>query len=308
MIARADDKDNDTRNGQGMDQRIIDLYDGFTHGRISRRDFFDRLTAIAGSAAAATTAYETLRPNYAQAAIVAENDPRLVQERVSFDTMQGDVHGNLVRLKNKAKRPALIVIHENRGLTPHIQDVARRMALEGFLVLAVDLLSTVGGTPADEDKARGMIGNLSLEDVQDQAAAAVTFMNKHAESAGKTGAVGFCWGGGMINRLAMTSPELAAGIGYYGPAPADKSRAKNIQAALLLHYAGLDANINGGIAAWEQALKDAGKRYTIHMYEGVNHAFNNDVGGPRYNKEAADLAWSRTVAFLKQNVGEPPAS
>ncbi|ETR78508.1 carboxymethylenebutenolidase [Afipia sp. P52-10] len=291
-----------------MDQRIIDLYDGFTHGRISRRDFFDRLTALAGSAAAATAAYETLRPNYARAAIVAENDPRLVQDKASFDTMQGDVHGNLVRLANKVKRPAVLVIHENRGLTPHIQDVARRMALEGFLVLAVDLLSTVGGTPADEDKARSMIGNLSLEDVQEQAAAAVSFLNKHPESTGKTGAIGFCWGGGMINRLAMTSPELAAGVAYYGPVPADKSRVKAITAPLLLHYAGLDTAVNPGIPAWEQALKDAGKRYTVYVYEGVNHAFNNDTGGPRYNKAAADLAWSRTVAFLKQNVGEPPAS
>lgn len=289
-----------------MDQRIIDLYDRFTHGHISRRDFFDRLTAVAGSAAAATAAYETLRPDYAHAAIVAENDPRLAQDRVSFETMQGDVHGNLVRLTAKAQRPAVIVIHENRGLTPHIADVARRMALEGFLVLAIDLLSTSGGTPADEDKARSMIGNLSLEDVQDQAATAVSFMNKHPESAGKTGAVGFCWGGGMINRLAMTSPELAAGVAYYGPVPADKSRVKNINAALLLHYAGLDTNINAGIPAWEQALKDAGKRYTVYIYEGVNHAFNNDTAGPRYDKATADLAWSRTVAFLKQNVGEPP--
>jgi carboxymethylenebutenolidase len=291
-----------------MDQRIIDLYDRFTHGHISRRDFFDRLTAVAGSAAAATAAYETLRPDYAHAAIVAEDDSRLMQDRVSFDTMQGDVHGNLVRLKTKAKRPAVIVIHENRGLTPHIQDVARRLALEGFLVLAIDLLSTAGGTPADEDKARSMIGNLSLEDVQDQAATAVSFMNKNPESTGKTGAIGFCWGGGMINRLAMTSPELAAGVAYYGPIPADKSRVKNIHAALLLHYAALDTAINASIPAWEQALKDAGKRYTVYTYEGVNHAFNNDTAGPRYNKAAADLAWSRTLAFLKHNVGEPPAS
>jgi carboxymethylenebutenolidase len=291
-----------------MDQRMIDLYDRFTHGHISRRDFFDRLTAIAGSAAAATAAYETLKPNYARAAIVAENDERLVLDRVTFDTAQGKVDGDLVRLKNKLKRPALMVIHENRGLTPHIQDVARRLALEGFVVLGVDLLSTSGGTPADADKARDMIRALNLDENQMQAAAGVTFMNGHAESSGKTGAVGFCWGGGMINRLAMVSPDLSAGVSYYGPVPANRERVKDIRAALLLHYAGLDSAINTGIPAWEQALKDAGKRYTIHMYEGVNHAFNNDTAGPRYNKAAADLAWSRTIAFFREHVGEPPAS
>ncbi len=291
-----------------MDQRVIDLYDRFTHGHISRRDFFDRLTVLAGSTAAATAAYETLKPNYARAAIVAENDERLVLDRVSFDTAQGKVNANLVRLKNKAKRPAVIVIHENRGLTPHIQDVARRIALEGFVVLGVDMLSTSGGTPADEDKAREMIRALNLDEIQAQVAAGVSFMNQHAESTGKTGAVGFCWGGGMINRLAMVSPDLAAGVSYYGPVPANKERAKDIKAALLLHFAGLDSGINAGIPAWEQALKDAGRRYTIYMYEGVNHAFNNDTGGPRYDKAAADLAWSRTIAFFKQHVGEPPAS
>jgi carboxymethylenebutenolidase len=291
-----------------MDQRVIDLYDRFTHGHISRRDFFDRLTAIAGTTAAATAAYETLRPNYAQAAIVAENDERLVLDRVSYDTEQGKVNANLVRLKNKAKRPAVMVIHENRGLTPHIQDVTRRMALEGFVVLGVDLLSTSGGTPADEDKARAMFGTLNLDQIQMQAAAGVAFMNKHAESTGKTGAVGFCWGGGMVNRLAMVSPDLSAGVAYYGPVPANKERVKDIKAALMLHYAGLDTNINANIPAWEQALKEAGKRHIVHMYDGVNHAFNNDTAGPRYDKTAADLAWSRTVAFFKQNVGEPPAS
>ncbi len=291
-----------------MDQRVIDLYDRFTHGHISRRDFFDRLTVLAGSAAAATAAYETLKPDYARAAIVAENDDRLVLDRISFDTAQGKVNANLVRLKNKVKRPAVMVIHENRGLTPHIQDVARRIALEGFLALGVDLLSTSGGTPADEDKGREMIRALNLDDIQAQAAAGVSFMNQHAESAGKTGAVGFCWGGGMINRLAMVSPDLAAGVSYYGPVPANKERAKDIKAALLLHFAGLDSGINAGIPAWEQALKDAKTRYTIYTYEGVNHAFSNDTAGQRYDKAAADLAWSRTIAFFKQHVGEPPAS
>lgn len=291
-----------------MEQKFIDLYDRFTHGQINRRDFFDRLTAMAGSAAAATSVYATLRPDYAQATITPENDERLVQERVSFHTAQGNVSGNLVRLKNKVKRPAVIVIHENRGLTPHIADVARRLAVEGFLTLAIDLLSTSGGTPPDEDKGRDMIGKLNLEEIQAQAAFGVTFMNRHAESSGKTGAVGFCWGGGMINRLAMASTDLAAGVAYYGPVPVNKDRVSAIKAPLLLQYAGLDANINANVPAWEQALKAAGKTYTVHTYEGVNHAFNNDTAGPRYDKAASDLAWSRTIAFFKANVGEPPAA
>jgi len=291
-----------------MDQKIIDLYDNFTHGRISRRDFIDRLTAIAGSAAAATSFYATLRPDYAWAAIVAENDPRLVSETMSYDSAQGKVSGYLVRPKNKAKRPAVVVIHENRGLTPHIKDVARRLATEGFLALAVDLLSTKGGTPADEDKARDLFGSLNLDEIQGQCAAGVTAMNNHAESVGKTGIVGFCWGGGMVDRTVMVSPDLSAAVAYYGPIPADKSRVKDIVAPLLLHYAGLDTFVNPGIPAWENALKAAGKKYTIYMYDGVNHAFNNDTAGPRYNKAASDLAWSRTVAFFKQNVGTPQAA
>lgn len=201
-----------------------------------------------------------------------------------------------------------MVIHENRGLTPHIQDVARRIALEGFVVLGVDLLSTSGGTPADEDKARAMIRALDLDQVQLQAAAGVTFMNKHAESTGKTGAVGFCWGGGMINRLAMVSPDLSAGVSYYGPVPSNRARVDDIRAALLLHYAGLDNAINANIPALEQASKQAGKTYTVYVYDDVNHAFNNDTAGPRYDKAAAELAWSRTIAFLKEHMGEPPAS
>jgi carboxymethylenebutenolidase len=291
-----------------MDRQIIDLYDDFTHSRIDRRAFFDRLTTIAGSAAAATSIYATLKPNYANAATVAENDPRLASETISIDTPNGKLSGYLTRLSNKAKRPSVIVIHQNRGLNPHIKDVARRIALEGFLAFAPDFLSAQGGTPADDDKAREMFAKVDLTVVDPQAVAAVSSMDKHTESTGKSGAVGFCWGGGVIDRLAMNSAELAAAVAYYGPIPPNKDKVKDIKAPLLLHYGALDTFVNPNIPAWEAALKAAGKKYTLYMYEGANHGFNDDTAGPRYNKQAADLAWSRTIAFFKENVGVPPAA
>lgn len=290
-----------------MDQRIIDLYDQFTHGWISRRDFLDRMTNLAGSTAAAFALLSLLRNDYAKAALVSPDDARLAAERTTYEADGVKISGYLVRLKAKAKRSAVIVIHENRGLNPHIQDVARRFAVEGFLAYAVDLLSPAGGTPADEDKARAMIGALKIDDTEKQTAGAVAFLQKHAQSNGNVGAVGFCWGGGMINRLAAASPDLKAGVAYYGrQIPA--ARVPAIRAALLLHYAGLDQGINSGITAYEAALKANGKRFTIHMYEGVNHAFNNDTGAARYNKAAADLAWGRTIAFFKEHLGAPRAS
>jgi carboxymethylenebutenolidase len=291
-----------------MDRQIIDLYDSFTHGRINRRDFFDRLTAVAGSAAAATSIYTALRPDYASAATVAEDDPRLVSEMISVDTPAGKLSGYLSRPKNKVKRPAVLVIHQNRGLNPHIRDVTRRLAQEGFLAFGADYLSPQGGTPLDDDKAREMFGKVDIAVADQQSVAAVSFLNQHAESVGKTGAVGFCWGGGVIDRLAMNSPDLAAAVAYYGPIPQNKDKVKDIKAPLLLHYGALDTFVNPSIPAWEEALKAAGKKYTIYIYEGANHGFNEDTAGPRYNKEAADLAWSRTLAFFKENVGVPPAA
>ena len=290
-----------------MDQRIIDLYDSFTHGLINRRDFMDRLTTAAGSSAAAVALLPLLQNDYARAATVAADDARLATETVSYDAGGTKISGYLARLKSKGKRPAVIVIHENRGLNPHIQDIARRLALEGFLALAVDMLSPQGGTPGDEDKARDMFAALKLDETAQQIAAAVPFLAKHAESTGNVGAVGFCWGGGMVNRVAVLSPDLKAGVAYYGAQP-PAAQVPSIHAALLLHYAGLDQRINAGIPAYEAALKAAGKRYAIYVYPDVNHAFNNDTGGDRYNKPAADLAWSRTLAFFTENLGAPPKS
>jgi len=287
-----------------MDQRIIDLYDRFTHGSIDRRAFLDRLTEIVGSSAAAIALLPLLQSDYARAAIVAPGDARLATDTVSYDAGGIMIRGYLARLKGGAKRPAVVVIHENRGLNPHIQDIARRLALEGFLALAPDMLSPLGGTPADEDKARDMIGTLKPDETARRSAAAVPFLEHHPESTGKVGAVGFCWGGGIINRIAVLAPDLKAGVVYYGlQVPASDVVA--IRAPLLLHYAGLDQRVNAGIAAYEGALKANHKRYTIYIYPNVNHAFNNDTSN-RYDKAAAELAWSRTIAFFKSNLGASP--
>ncbi|MEJ2375622.1 MAG: dienelactone hydrolase family protein, partial [Pseudolabrys sp.] len=219
-----------------MDQRIVDLYDSFTHGGMSRRDFLDRLAAIAGSSAAALALLPLLQNDYACAAIVAADDPRLAIGKASYDAQGTAITGYLARLKDKAKRPAVIVIHENRGLNPHIEDVARRLALAGFLAFAVDMLSPLGGTPPDEDKARDMIGTLNAGETAQRIAAAVPFLQRHPESTGKVGAVGFCWGGGMVNRVAVLSPDLKAAVAYYGVQP-PASQVPSIKAPLLLHYA-----------------------------------------------------------------------
>jgi carboxymethylenebutenolidase len=288
-----------------MDQKIINLYDRFTHGAMARREFLDRLAQLAGSTAAAAALLPLLQNDYARAAIVAADDPRLKAERVSYDSPKGKINGYLVRGTAGGKRPAVIAIHENRGLNPHIEDVARRLAAEGYLVLAPDLLSVAGGTPPTEDAARDLHTKTNKDDMLAAALAAIPFMQKHAESTGKVGAVGFCYGGGVVNRMATGSPDLAAAVPYYGiQPPADLVPA--IRAALLLQYAETDANINKGIAAYEAALKANNKTYTLHMYPGTQHAFNNDTGAARYNKAAAELAWGRTLAFLAQHLGTPP--
>jgi carboxymethylenebutenolidase len=287
-----------------MDQRVIELYDRFTHGGMNRRQFLDRLAEIAGSSAAAVALLPMLQNDYARAAVIAPDDARLAVDTVSYEAPGARINGYLARLKSKGKRPAVVILHENRGLNPHIQDVARRIALEGFLAYAADLLSPLGGTPADEDKARDMIGTLKPDETAKHLAAAVPFMAAHAESTGNVGIVGFCWGGGIVNRVAVLAPDLKAGAIYYGlQVPADQVTA--IRAPLLLHYAGLDQRVNAGIAAYEAALKANNKRYTIYVYPNVNHAFNNDTSN-RYDKPAADLAWSRTIAFFKENLGAPP--
>jgi carboxymethylenebutenolidase len=288
-----------------MDQRIIDLYDRFTHGEMNRRSFLDKLAHLAGSSAAAVALLPMLQNDYAKAAIIPADDARLVSGRVSFESPKGKIDGYLTRLKGNAKRPAVLVIHENRGLNPHLEDVARRLALDGFLAYAIDLLSLVGGTPANEDEARDLHPKLNQDDALVALVAAVDFLKKYPESTGKVGAVGFCFGGLMVNRLAAASPELDAGVAYYGrQVPA--AQVPNIKASLLLHYAENDAGVNAGIADYEAALKANNKSYVIHTYPGTQHAFNNDTGAARYNKAAADLAWQRTIAFFTEKLGAPP--
>ena len=284
-----------------MDQRILDLYDEYTHAPLDRRVFLVRLAQLAGGMAAAAALVPMLEANAARAAIVAPADARLTTERITYPGATGDIKAYTARPKDAAKIPSVIVIHENRGLNAHIEDVTRRMALEGFLALAPDLLSPAGGTPADEDQARTMIADLDAEKTVQDLVAGLTFLEKHAAGNSKVGAVGFCWGGGMVGALAVAAPALDAGVVYYGRQPPAEGVEK-IKAPLLLHYAGLDLRIAAGIPAFEAALKKAQKTYTLYVYERVNHAFNNDTSEGRYDKAAADLAWSRTIAFFKDTL------
>lgn len=281
-----------------MDQKLIDLFDKFTHGGMRRREFLERLAVLAGGTAAAHSALSLLENNYALAAMVPEDDPRLRSGIQEIDT---NVNGYLSVPLQGDNHPAVLVIHENRGLNPHIMDVTRRIALEGFVAFAPDYLAGLGGTPEDADKAREMIGTLKPEDILAVSQRSLKAINKFPLNVKEmNGAIGFCWGGGQVNRLVVSGdPLLKAGVAYYGAQPPAEEVAK-ITAPLLLHYGGLDERINAGIPAFEKALKDNGKTYEFYMYEGANHAFNNDTNAARYNKEAADLAWGRTVAFLKK--------
>ncbi len=287
-----------------MDRRIIDLYDEYTHRPLERRVFLQRLALLAGSSAAAYALLPLLENNYAQAALVEPADPRLATGMVSFRGASGEVRGYLAAPRSgPAKRAGVIVIHENRGLNPHIQDVARRVALEGFTALAVDALSPFGGTPANEDEARAAFGRIDRDQAVRDFAAAIAYLKGRPDAAGPVGAVGFCWGGGMVNLLAVSAPDLAAGVPFYGPVP-PTGEVPRIKAKLMLHYAGNDSRINAGIPEYEAALKAAGVVYERFTYEGAEHAFHNDTAGVRYNKAAAELAWSRTITFLKANLGE----
>ena len=283
-------------------QEMIDLYDEYTHLTLDRRRFMSKLTGLAGSAAAAAAIAPLIASNYAQAAIVAPDDPRLAISEVTYPGGAGDVKGYLVMpAERSGALPGVVVIHENRGLNPHIKDVARRMALEGFVVLAVDLLSRQGGTPASDEEAAKMFQGIDRAGLVVDAVAAVPYLAGREETNGKVGAVGFCFGGGIVNLMAVNSPELAAAVAYYGSQPPAEDVPK-IKARLMLHYAGLDQRIGEGIPAYEEALKAAEVDYQLFIYEGVNHAFNNDTSAARFDKAAAELAWSRTVSFFKETL------
>jgi carboxymethylenebutenolidase len=284
-----------------MRQEVVDLYEKYSHGSLDRRDFLKRLALIAGGTAAANALLPLLERNPVWAQITAKDDARLVVEYMKYAGETGEVRANFVRPKGDAKLPAVLVIHENRGLNAHIEDVTRRIALEGFLALAPDALSPLGGTPEDSEKAPGLIGQLDKEKTTKNYLAAVKFLKTHPLSTGKVGVVGFCWGGAMANQVAVHSPDVVAAVPYYGAAPASEEVPK-IKASLLLHYAGIDERINAGIPAFEAALKKASVDYKIYMYEGAKHAFNTDTSAERYNKDAAQLAWQRTISFLKERL------
>jgi len=284
-----------------MDQKFIDLHDEYIYRNIDRRDFLKKLTLLAGSAAAANALLLMLENNYANAEIVPKDDPRLITNHMKYTSATGEVRAYLVRPKGDEKQPGVVVIHEAGGLNPHIEDVTRRVALEGFLAIGPDALSPLGGTPEDGNKVRELFGKLDRKSTIENYIAAVRYLRTHPLSTGKVGVVGFCWGGEMANQLAVNSPDLSAVVPYYGAQPESEDVSK-IKASLLLHYAGIDERVNKGIPAFEEALKKASVEYRIFMYEGAKHAFNNDTRADRYNREAAQLAWQRTISFLKEKL------
>jgi len=284
-----------------LDSKIVDLYEDYTRGRLERRDFLKTLAKLAGGAAAAAALMPFLENTYAKSQIVAEDDSRLHTEYVQYPGETGEVTAYLARPKGEEKLPCVIVIHENKGLQPHVEDVNRRVALEGFLAIAPDALSPLGGTPKDNvDEARTLMRKLDGPATVKNYVAAVEYLKTHPQSTGKVGCMGFCWGGGMTNQVAVNAPDLLAAVPFYGRQPAAEDVPK-IKASLMCHYAGLDERINAGIPGFEEALKKASVDYKIFMYEGCGHAFFNDTGS-RFNKEASLLAFERTIAFFKEKL------
>lgn len=282
-----------------MNNEVKNLYEDFKNGLISRRRFISRLALITGSTAAAMTLLPVLEGNDLTAETGKTAD--LVTEFTKYPGETGDMRAFLARPGKGKKFPAVIVIHENRGLVPHIQDVTKRMANEGFLSLAPDALSPLGGTPEDVSNVGAMFKQLDNEKTIKNFVAAVKYLKTHPLSTGKVGCTGFCWGGAMTNQVAVNSPDLDAAVPYYGRQPAPEDVEK-IKAPLMAHYAGNDPGINAGIPAFEEALKKYNKEYQIFMYEGAGHAFNNDSNPERYNEQAAKLAWGRTIAFFREKL------
>jgi carboxymethylenebutenolidase len=285
-----------------MDRRVIDLYDRFVHSAMGRREFLAELARLTGGVAAASTALVLLENDYARAATVPTDDERIETSRIEYPGETGPMTAYLARPAHVDEPlPAVVVIHENRGLNPHIEDVTRRLAVQGFLALAPDGLSRLSGTPEDPDKARELIYTLPREGARADFLAAVEWLAGRESCNGRVGCVGFCWGGAMAGQLAVHSPRLAAAVVYYGSQPAAED-VPRIEAPLLLHYAGLDERINAGIEPFVAAMNAAGTDYELYLYEGANHAFNNDTNAARYDEAAAKLAWSRTVEFLGRHL------
>lgn len=285
-----------------MEKKITTLYADYKQGRTNRRDFVKKLAIVAGSTVAAMALIPILEEDSLGASLSDQTDQDVKTEFINYPGETGEVKGFLAWPKTGKKFPAVLIIHENRGLQPHIQDVTRRMAKEGFLALAPDALSPLGGTPEnDQAKAVTMIGQLDTDKTIKNFVAAVKYLKTNPLSTGKVGCTGFCWGGGMTNQVAVNSPDLDAAVPYYGKQPTAEQVAK-IKAPIMAHYAGDDAFINPGIPAFEEALKKEKKEYQIFMYEGAKHAFNNDSNPERYDEKSAKLAWSRTIAFFKEKL------
>jgi carboxymethylenebutenolidase len=284
-----------------MNKRTLDVNYECGPGSLDRREFIIKVGIVAGATAAVGAILPLVGTDSARAQVTAKEDPRLISEQIKYLGETGEVRAYFAKPKKEGKYPGVVVIHENRGLNAHIEDVTRRIAVEGFLAMAPDALTPLGGTPENQEKAIELIGKLDREKTTKNYVAAVKYLNTHPASTGKVGTVGFCWGGGMANQVAVHSPDLVAAVPYYGPVPAAEDVPK-IKASLLLHYAGIDERINSGIPAFEEGLKKASVDYRIYMYEGAQHAFNNDTNAARYNKDAARLAWQRTISFLKEKL------
>jgi carboxymethylenebutenolidase len=284
-----------------VDQKIIELYDDFTHRHLDRRLFIEQVTKLVGSSVLAMTVMAALRSDYARAATIPVDDARLTTQNVSMPGSSGAVKGYLARPKSDAKLPGIVVIHQNRGLNPHIEDVTRRVALEGYVAVGVDCMSVLGGTPKDEDQAMKDFTKLTAGQATGELVQAVAFLKSRSDVNGKIGTIGFCWGGGMVNRLAEAAgPDLNAGVAFYGTAP-PLDQVSKIKAAMLLNYAGLDERVNATRPGYEDALKAAHVEYTAYVYPNVNHAFFDDTT-ERYSAEAAKLAWDRAKAFFAQHL------
>jgi carboxymethylenebutenolidase len=284
-------------------QEVLDLFDGYVHGRMNRRDFLDRAAKYAVGGFTAAAMLESLRPNFAWAQQVAKDDKRLQTQSVDYDSPQGSgrMRGYLAKpAKAAGKLPGVLVIHENRGLNPYIEDVARRLAVEGYVAFAPDALAPVGGYPGDEDKAREMFAKLDAGKRFEDLYAGAGVLKSRPECNGRIGTVGFCFGGLIVNQLAVRMPDLAAGVPFYGRQVSAEDAAK-IKAPLLLHFAEHDDGVNKTWPAYEAALKANKARYQAHIYPGTNHGFHNDTT-PRYDEVAAKLAWSRSTAFFKQHL------
>ena len=291
------------KTAHDFDQDLLILFDAYVHGVIDRRAFLDKASKYAVGGVTAAMLLDQLSPKFAEAQVVKPSDARIAGEYVEYDSPKGygKARGYYVRPeKATGKLPAILVIHENRGLNPHIEDVARRFALENFVAFAPDALFPLGGYPGNEDKARELFPQLDQAKTREDFVAAVEFLQKRPETTGKVGAVGFCYGGGMVNYLATRLPDLAAGVAFYGSAPNVEDVPK-IKAPLMIQSAETDERINASWPAFEQALKAANISYERHLYPGTQHGFHNDTT-PRYDAAAAKLAWERTVAFFKKHV------